>query len=120
MCACSFKSGNRGVLLNQGYSTVISGSSFANGNTYADFMFYRCISEEKFLDALNTIQIDKDVTLGQRVKTEDDVKRLAQLSDEGGDLKKWNTNLKTLLGSIKFDQSELENASCKRVAFSKD
>lgn len=119
MCACAFKNGNRSVLMNQGFSTIISGSSFANANTYADFMFYRCVSEGKFLDALNTIQIDKDTTLGQKVKTQEDVKRLSNMADTGEDIKKWNINLKSLLGSIKFDQSELDNASCK-IAFSND
>ena len=82
-------------------------------------MFYRCISEDKFLQALNTIKLDKDTTLGQKVKTDEDVKKLAKFSETGEDIQKWGINIKSLLGSIIFDQTELDNAQCK-IAFSND
>ena len=118
MCACAFKNGSRQFLVNQGYSTIISAPAFASGNTYSEFMFYRCISEPKFLATLSTVKVG-DSTLDKEIKTEVEVKKLAELADTGEDVKLWGVSVKSLLGAIKFDQDELDNAQCK-IAFSND
>ena len=120
MCACKFRRGNADILATQGFTTLIPSSSFLSGNTYYDFLFYRCISESKWNNALSTIRIDNNTTLSDKIKTDEDVKKLATYADNGQDVAKWNVRIKDLLGSITFEPSELENASCKRVAFSND
>ena len=82
-------------------------------------MFYRCISEPKFLKALSTVKNGK-TTLDKEIKTEANVKKLAELSDTGEDIKLWGVNIKSLLGAIVFNQQELDNASCKVIAFSNE
>ena len=116
MCNCRFKSGNSQVLLNQGFVNVIPAATFVSDATFSDFMFYRCISESKFLAALNTVK-DGDTTIGKSVKTEDDVRKLAIHADKGTDMTNWGVSFKSLLGNIKFDQKELDNAQCQ-IAFS--
>lgn len=90
-----------------------------NDVTYGDFMFYRCINEQKFYDALSTVRIDNITTLKDKVKTNQDVKKLAWYADNGGDQQKWGISIKRLLKAIEFDQAELDNAQC-RVAFAND
>lgn len=115
MCACKFKNGNRQALQSQGFVTIIPTSTFVSQNTYADFMFTKCLSEEKFLGALSTVKIGNS-TLANEIKTDADVKKLAQLSDEKKDIGMWGVDVKALLNSIKFNQKELDNAQCK-IAF---
>ena len=119
MCGCRFRSGNRQYLSTQGYSTIISSPSLVSGNTYSDFMFYRCISEPKFLSALSTIKDTDGVTLDKKIKTQEDVRKLADMVDKGGDKKYWNKSIKSLLGSINFTQSEINKAECS-MAFAND
>lgn len=119
MCACSFRSGSAPVLVKQGYSTVIASNSFSSGRTYETFMFYRCINEGKFLQALSTVRIDKNgTTLNKVIKKDTDVQQLAKWADTGNDRKVWGVDIKSVLGNIQFTNDEVNNASCKIVAFS--
>ena len=117
MCACAFKNGNRRILQNQGFVNIIPTSQFINQTTYNDFMFYRCVSESRFLQALETVRMPGNSTLGKQIKTDADVRKLAELSDKKWDVSMWGVDVKKLLDSIKFDQKELDNAQC-RIAFS--
>ena len=119
MCSCKFKSGNVQALASQGFSTIIPTSQFSSDNTYATFKFYKCVSESKFKNALSTIKIDGNTTLADKVNTDEDIKKLALYADNGSGMQKWGVDLKQLLGSIKFNQSELDNAQCQ-IAFSND
>lgn len=106
-------------LSNQGVSTIIPAKQFVSDVTYQDFMMYRCISESKFLNALRTIKIDNNKTLADNIKTAQDVRKLAYYADSGIGFQKWNVDLKKLLGSIKFDDNEINKAECQ-IGFSKD
>lgn len=118
MCSsCAARYANRQALIDQG-SIIIIPSPTVDA-TYSDFMTYRCLSEVKFLNVLRTIKEDGDTTLADRVKTEDDVRKLAGYADRGEDLAKWNVSLKTLLGSIRFSPAERAKTSCQ-IAFSND
>lgn len=117
MCSsCGIISGNRSVLIGQGFVNVVPVNSFISDATYSDFMFYRCINEKKFIDALDTVK-DGDTTIGKSVKTEDDVRKLANHADNGTDMTIWGVSFKKILGSIKFTPDELSNVKCK-IAFS--
>lgn len=118
MCSsCAARYANRQALMAQGSVTVIpSPTVYA---TYSDFMTYRCLSESKFLNALRTVKEEGDATLADRIKTDEDVRKLAGYADRGEDLKKWNVSLKALLGSIEFSPSERAKTSCQ-IAFSND
>lgn len=116
MCSCAFRYGSPQYLATQGYSTVIPSSSFISSPTYSDFMFYKCINKDKVFKALDTVRYQNS-TLGKSVITDADFKKLAELADSGNDVKIFGVNIKRLLGSIQFDQSELDNAQCK-IAFS--
>lgn len=118
MCSCRFGYGNRQALVSQGFSTMIPASTFVSSPTYSDFLFFRCINKDKFSAALDSIK-DGNSTLGKKVVTDADINKLAQLADSGRDLQIWGISIKKLLGSIRFDQAELDNAKCK-VAFLKD
>lgn len=118
MCSCNLRYANRQQLINDGFVNVFPTSSFISTPTYSDFMFYRCINKDKFSNALNSIK-DGNSTLGTKVVTNEDVNKLAQIADSGRDMQIWGVSIKRLLGSIKYDQSELDNAQCK-IAFSKD
>lgn len=82
-------------------------------------MLYRCMNEKKFSDALATVRIDNTTTLRDKIRTREDIRKLAYYADNGIDMQKWRVNIKNLLKSISFDQAELDNAKC-RVAFSND
>ena len=119
MCGCAFKTASRQYLLNQGYSTIIPSNAFTAGNTYAIFMFKKCVSEGKFLNALSKIKLNDTTTLDKEIKTDNDVRKLAEFSETGEDIKRWGVNVRSLLESINYTQEELNNAQCK-VGFSKD
>lgn len=118
MCSCRFGYANRQALIGQGFSTLIPASTFISSPTYSDFMFYKCLNKDKFYSALDSIK-DGNSTLGRAIVTDADINKLAQLADSGRDMAIWGVSIKKLLGSIKFDQAELDNAKC-RIAFSKD
>ena len=118
MCACAFRNGSRSVLETQGFTTILPASSFSSGNTYSRFMFYRCVSKPKFLMALSKVK-DVDDTLDKKILTDDHVKKLAELADNGTDMQVWGVNIKQLLGSIKFTNEELTTASCQ-IAFANE
>lgn len=118
MCACAFKSGSRQNLISQGFPTIISSYAFTSGDVYSIFMFKRCVSEAKFLNALSNIKVN-GTTLDKEIKTENDVKKLAEFSATGEDIKRWGVNVRSLLESINYTPDELNNAQCK-VGFSKD
>lgn len=116
MCSsCAARYGSMQALVNQGSVTVIP--SPISDATYSDFMLYKCLSEKKFYDALRTVKEEGGMTLADKVKTSDHIRKLAAYADRGEDLKKWNVNLKTLLGNIKFSPEERAKTSCQ-IAFS--
>lgn len=119
MCSsCRAGYGNGAALAAQGYTTIIPTKTYVSEITYSDFMLWRCYSERKFMDALRTIAIDNQgTTLADKVKTADDVRKLANYADTRQDIAKWNVNLKNLLGNIRFTPEEQQQASCK-FAFS--
>lgn len=119
MCgSCAMRVANSSVLVEQGYTTIIPSQEFVSDATYQDFMLWRCMSESKFKNALATVRIDDKTTLADKVKTAQDVRKLATYADNGQDMAKWSVSLKSLLGSIKFSNKELNKAECN-IAFSK-
>lgn len=119
MCACKWRQGATQQLQTQGFVSIIPRQTYLNEATYGDFRFYRCINPKKVEDALRTVRIDNVTTLADKVRTDQDVKKLAWYADTGGDMQKWGISIKKLLQSIRFDQPELDNATC-RVAFAND
>jgi len=120
MCACKFKTGNKDFLVQQGFSNIIPASSFASGQTYEDFRFFMCINRNKVLKALSTIKLDDNTTLDTKIVTDEDLRTLVGYVDNKEDVQKWGVDIKKLIGSITFDQSEIDTAQCDVVAFSND
>lgn len=125
MCSCSYRGGANQVLIGQGYTNIIPTRAYVNPQTgtYLDFHLYKCISKDKFINALNTITVQspngKSTGLGNLVLDDEDVKRLAYYADSGEDIRKWNTSIKSLLRSIKINQEEIDKSMCN-IAFSID
>lgn len=119
MCCGRFSYAGVDALKDQGFSTIIPQKQFLSDVTYSDFSFYKCVNEKKFYDKLAQVRVDNFSTLKDKVKNQDDVRKLSYYSDSGLDLRKWGTSIKNLLGSIVLDQSEIDNAQCK-IAFAKD
>lgn len=115
MCSsCAARYSSRETLVNQGYVTIIP--SPISESTYSDFMLYKCLNEEKFYNALRTVQEEGGATLADKIRTSDDVKKLAGYADRKEDMVKWNVDIKKLLGSIKFTRAEQAKTQCQ-IAF---
>lgn len=109
--------GSAKALVSQGFTTIVPAQEFVTDETYQDFMLWRCTSEAKFLKALSTVKIDDKTTLADEIKTAEHVRKLATYSDSKEDKVKWGVSIKSLLGSIRFDDNELKKAECQ-IGFS--
>ena len=119
MCCGRFVAAPIQTLQTQGFVDIIPRQTYLNDATYGDFVFYKCINSKKFYDALGTVRIDNATTLKDKIRTNEDIRKLAYYADNGIDMQKWSVSVKRLLKSISFDQEELDNAKC-RVEFSND